>query len=31
MYSLTGSSPDEALLAKMKEKLGENKDIVGKG
>ena len=24
MYSLTGSSPDEALLEKMKEKLGEN-------
>lgn len=23
MYSLTGSSPDEALLAKMKEKLGD--------
>jgi hypothetical protein len=28
MYSLTGSSPDEALLAKMKEKLGGKKDIL---
>jgi hypothetical protein len=25
MYSLTGSTPDEALLAKMKEKLGEKR------
>jgi len=24
MYSLTGSSPDEALLTKMKEKLGDH-------
>jgi len=31
MYSLTGCSPDEALLAKMKEKLGKNKDFLAKG
>lgn len=28
MYSLTGSSPDEALFEKMKEKLGENADLL---
>lgn len=28
MYSLTGTSPDEALLAKMKEKLGEKSDLL---
>lgn len=31
MYSLTGSSPNDALLTKMKEKLGENKDVLGMG
>jgi len=31
MYSLTGCSPDEVLLAKMKEKLGKNKDFLAKG
>lgn len=30
MYSLTGSSPDEALLAKMKEKLGDRSDFLEK-
>jgi len=30
MYSLTGSSPDEALLAKMKEKLGEKSGTLDK-
>lgn len=28
MYSLTQSSPDEALLAKMKEKLGDKADLL---
>ncbi len=28
MYSLTGSTPDEALLAKMKEKLGDKADAL---
>jgi hypothetical protein len=28
MYSLTGSSPDDALFEKMKEKLGENADLL---
>jgi hypothetical protein len=28
MYSLTGSSPDEALLKKMREKLGQNADLL---
>ena len=28
MYSLTGSSPDEALLIKMKEKLGDKSDVL---
>jgi hypothetical protein len=28
MYSLTESSPDEALLAKMKEKLGDKADLL---
>lgn len=28
MFSLTGKSPDEALLMKMKEKLGKNSDVV---
>lgn len=28
MFSLTGNSPDEALLAKMKEKLGEDAGIL---
>lgn len=28
MYSLTGGAPDEALLAKMKEKLGESAGIL---
>jgi hypothetical protein len=30
MYSLTGSSPDEALLTKMKEKLGDRSNILEK-
>ena len=29
MYSLTGSSPDTALLEKMREKLGDRADILG--
>ena len=29
MYSLTGSSPDEALITKMKEKLADNSDLIG--
>jgi len=28
MYSLTGGTPDEALLAKMKEKLGEKSNLL---
>jgi hypothetical protein len=28
MYSLTGASPDDALLAKMKEKLGPKADVL---
>jgi hypothetical protein len=28
MYSLTGSTPDEALIEKMKEKLGDRSDII---
>jgi NTP pyrophosphatase (non-canonical NTP hydrolase) len=28
MYSLSGSTPDEALLAKMKEKLGSDADLI---
>jgi len=28
MYSLTGTSPDDALLRKMKEKLGSNSDLL---
>lgn len=28
MYSLTGTSPDEALLEKMKEKLGDNAHLI---
>ena len=28
MYSLTGSTPDEALIKKMKEKLGDRADII---
>lgn len=28
MYSLTGTSPDEALQAKMKEKLGDNAHLI---
>jgi len=28
MYSLTGSSPDEALLEKMREKLGDKADLL---
>lgn len=30
MYSLTGTSPDEALLEKMKKKLGENAHLLDK-
>lgn len=29
MYSLTGQSPDDALLAKMKEKLGDRSSLLG--
>ncbi|MCB2209325.1 hypothetical protein KQH62_00395 [bacterium] len=29
IYSLTGASPDDALLAKMKEKLGPRADVLG--
>jgi len=28
MYSLTGATPDETLLAKMKEKLGDNASLI---
>ncbi len=28
MYSLSGSTPDEALLAKMKDKLGDKADLI---